>query len=274
MIFSSPIPTLIFGAGRDAELSLNPFLKNILLKKPSRTGTSIPGNDFQNFLNYLQDRSGKTINARPFNKQFPQGDPNTLGIFFSTNPTGGLYNPPDKATQRDVFVVPGVSYETLAHEVGHARDPDLRMLGAKEVHKKQSVFNTPTEYLQDIFQKHIQPQVKAETEAQQWGAKAVRQYAGLNPNLQIDAAAYEKQPWFKGYPESYADKGIQSVYAQAIPFAQVSYPTDALDQPTTRVFVKQQGTPLGLALDPTFQQKQKEVQDWTSNYVNSMLNQF
>ena len=259
---------------RDTTVSLNPFLENILSKERLATETKITPNDFGNYLKYLQNKTGKNLIVQPFNQQFPQVTPNTLGAFFPEHPTGGLFNPPNKSNERNVFLAPGASYETLAHEVGHARDPDLRMLNARQKTAQTGFFDTPTDYLQHLFINQIQPNVKAETEAQQYGAKTVREYAALNSNLGIDAQSYKTNPWFKGYPSSYADEAIQHIYSLSAPQYQVTNPTDALEQPATRIFVRQTGTPLGLGLDSAFQQKTKEVQDWTSKYVNSMLDQF
>ena len=199
----------------------------------------------------------------------------------------GKYTPKDSGNTVNSRIVNFTSdapnINVLLHESGHALDPNLET-GAYGPsfnladYKQQS---TPVGQLNYAWQHAGFPSVQAETEAQRFA----RGYAyQLSPAL---GHAMIADPWYKGYPKSYGDETVQNVYNENAPIS---------DKTISR-FAKQSGgqgadyrdgmpvgwdgkpfiskdarTVLNMALDPKFQQTQKNILQQTNDYVDRTLN--
>jgi hypothetical protein len=227
-------------------------------------------------LNFLQEQTGKKITIIP-----DKTSADDSGYFNPELKGGGLFNSPNETNQRSIFMGPGGSYHTLFHETGHARDPGLRQLMAKEKQfnpqKIMSLKSAP-ERLDYFAQSQIYPRVQAETEAQAYTAFQLPRFAAANPDLNINTSKTFNDPWFKEYPASYAQQGIDKFFAAetGAQFTPVNFPTDVAGPGVAmQIFQPNVSTnALKLALDEGFQNKQKEVLDTSLSTVEKRLNPY
>jgi len=226
-------------------------------------------------LNYLQEQTGKKITT-VVDKNSEGG-----GYFEPELKGGGLYNSPNEANQRSVFLGPEAGYHTLFHEMGHARDPGLRQAWAKEKQfNPQKIMSLPSaaERLDYFAQSQIHPRVQSETEAQAYSGFQLPRFAASNPDLNINTAQTFNDPWFKEYPASFAQKGIDKFFAAETgsQATAVNFPTD-LAGPGVAVQVSQPNVSMNalkLALDKGVQNKEKEILDATISTVENRLNPY
>jgi len=231
-------------------------------------------------LDFLRKQTEKQITVKPVpaNKLSPD-----LGGYFNpTEPGGGLYNSPQDSQKRTVFLAPNASYDILIHEMGHARDPDLRKLYAKERSfdpTKIISLKTPTERLKYFAEHFIDPRVKAEVEANAYSGFQLSRFARENPELSINDQAARDNPWFKEYPASYIERGLNKFYqAETDPgidpsvYRNIDYQTA---YPTHREFQGDGGLKaLKLGLDPDFQSMEQSIIDRNLQTVDERLNPY
>jgi len=195
----------------------------------------------------------------------------------------GQYNfqdPSNTANFRTVnFTTDAPNINVLLHESGHAVDPKQGSvaygLSFNPTDFKQQL--TPSDQLNYLWKNTGFPAVQAETEAQRFA----RGYAyQLSPAL---GHAMTADPWFEGYPKSYGDETIQSVFASQLPSPKRASPvspnifdasskidTYGVENTDTR-WGSDPRKALGMALDPRFQQTQRDILQQANDYVDSTL---
>lgn len=254
---------------------VNPLLYNVPKGYSPVSDTKLTPEGTEKAINFLEQQTDKKINLS-FD---PNVNPSMLGYFNSFTPGGGLYNSPEQSNQRTVFMGPKGGYQTLFHEVGHARDPGLRKIEAKE-----NQFNINTiQDLRDSDQRlrffaetKIHPRVEAETEAQAYMGFQLPRFAAANPQLGIATQPVFNDPWFKEYPASYAQKGIDEFYG-AETGANANFYKEVTDRTPVAIQV---GRPevglntLRLALDPNVQATQQAILDRTTQTVDERLSPY
>lgn len=230
----------------------------------------------QKALNFLEQQTGKQIKTKPVE---PGTDPTFAGYFSGEEPGGGLYNAPEDVGKRTIFMAPEAGYHTLFHETGHARDPQLRMENAKQkgfnVKTIQSL-PTPAQRLKYLSETLINPSVNAETEAQAYSAFQLPRFAAMNPELGIFTQPIFNDPWFKEYPASYAQKGIDDFYVGETGANSVRYKEIKDSSPVaTQIFRPNVALDtLRLALDPDVQAMQQQILNRTTQTVDQRLNPY
>jgi len=231
-------------------------------------------------LDFLRKQTEKQITVKPVPTE--KLSPGLGGYFSPTEPGGGLFNSPQDAQKRTVFLAPNSSYDTLFHEIGHARDPDLRMDAAKEKSfdlSKILSLKTPTERLKYFAEHRIDPRVKAEVEAQAYSGFQLPRFARANPELSINYQASRDNPHFKEYPAYYINRGFDEFYqAETNPgispsvYGNIDYQTA---YPTHRVFQSDGGLKaLQLGLDRDLQSMQQSIIDRNLQTVDERLNPY
>lgn len=226
-------------------------------------------------LQYLGTQTNKKFNV----KNVP--DPRFEGGYFDPlEPGGGLYNKPEEAGQRSLFLSPNASYHTLFHEAGHGRDPQLRQGVAKEKLNVEQLLNlqSPAERLGFFAESQIYPRVDSEIEAEAYAGFQVPRFEKLHPELNINSKATLNDPWFKEYAASYGQKGLDKFYAAESGLGPkfVNYPTDtSVPGVATQVFQPSAGLNyLHLGLDKELQKKQQEVLGTVTQRVDTRLNPY
>lgn len=239
----------------------------------ANAGKKVTPEGAQKALNFLQEQTDKQITVLP-DKESRGG-----GYFLPTEPGGGLYNSPKDASKRTVFIGPEAGYHVLFHEVGHARDPQLRKGMAKEkefnIDTIQSL-PTPAQRLEYFAETKINPRLHAETEAQAYSGFQLPRFAAANPELGIATQNVFNDPWFKEYPASYAQSGIDEFYdketgANAFLFKEVK------DRTPVAIQVGRPNTALNtlrLALDPDVQAMQQTILNKATQAVDERLNPY
>lgn len=203
----------------------------------------------------------------------------------SSNSEGGYYNPSFKdgghldLNKRTIYVsAMGNSPEVIAHEAGHALDPNIQQNEKYYAHARQT--RTPSE----LLNAHLKTtHFKAEVEAQRDAVES------LNRN-NIPTGGLRSDPWFKAYPASFIDKGIQeanryasdySIPNQLKPFSQEVYDQDSkvitplkLNEPSFQVFDfndrRAKGL-LNLGLNQKYQDTIQESLKRARRYVDQKL---
>ena len=242
-----------------------------LVRKPQQSPYGLSPGASQ-ALDFLKQQTGKDISLYPSQRQ----DESLAGYFEPKGATGSLFNPPGD-TSRSVYLNPNAGYQTLFHEVGHATDPDLRQTNAvlSQFNPQQlGQIPNPSGQLDYLYRTQIQPKVKAETEAQAYSGFQLPRFASSHPGLGINYQQSFDNPWFKEYPASYVEQGIQNFYRGA-PTQSVDTPVDESSGVATRVFQPDNARrALYLALDPNFQAKQQQILDETRKYVDTRLDPY
>lgn len=203
-----------------------------------------------------------------------------------SNPDGGYYQPYNKdgghfdPNKRTVYISPtgANSPEIIAHEAGHAIDPVIMQNANYNIHADQA--RTPSELLNS----HLKTtNFKAEVEGQ-------RAAVELLERTGIPTGGVRSDPYFKGYPASYIDNGIQEInkYAssypipnQLKPFAQEIYAQDGkiikslnLNEPSTQVFDfndRRTKGMLNLGLNQKYQDTVQETLKRARSYIDQKL---
>jgi len=226
-------------------------------------------------IEYLENQTDKKI------KISPDAMSGGGGFFNPTEKGGGLYNSPAEANQRTVFLGPTAGLHVLIHEVGHARDPKLRQSMAKEKQFSPEIINslpTPSQRLQYFADTRITPRTQAEVEAQAYSGFQLPRFAASNPDLNVKAQKIFGDPYFKEYPASYIQQGLDNFYSveTGIPFVQSAGVTEALPgQVATRVLTPNTGyNALKLALNEELQQTEKEIVNKNLAEIEARLNPY
>lgn len=204
-----------------------------------------------------------------------------------SNPDGGYYRPSDKdgghldPNKRTVYISPtGVanSPEIIAHEAGHAIDPIIQQNTNYYTHADQA--RTPSE----LLNAHLKTtNFKAEVEGQ-------RAAVELLERNDIPTGGVRSDPYFKGYPASYIDKGIQEINRfassypipnQLKPFAQDIDTQDSkiinslkLNEPSVQIFDfndRRAKGMLNLGLDQKYQDTIQETLKRARSYIDQKL---
>jgi hypothetical protein len=237
------------------------------IKKPEFVQSS----GSQRAIDFLQEQLGKKLLVTPTGKSFRSTG--TEG-YFNLFGRGGLNNP----TSREVFLDPSTGYSTLFHEVGHARDPQLRATVAQERKFNPAVIQnieSPAERLNYLYQTRGKPAVDSEIEAQAYAGFQVPRFAGANPDLNINYKETTNDPWFKEYPATYATKSINNFYKAELPGPRIA-PFDEMSPFASRVIQPVDTAMKGLqfGLDPSLRAREKQILDETRESVNARLNPY
>ena len=271
--FERPIQAFPFAAG-PSQTSGKPSFFDYGTAPTGPSFTQSEGS--QKALDFLRQQTGKNIQLKPILNSDGRG----LGYFTPKSTEGGLFNPPERSRDRTINLIPSAGYQTLFHEVGHARDPQLRAGFAKETSFNPAVISqleNPADRLDYLYSTKIQPRVNAETEAQAYSGFQLPRFAGANPELNIQYQKTFDDPWFKEYPASFAEKGIQQFYGGEAPGAsfRVTDPDESTKVATQVIKPVDVGQRvLGLALNPDVQRKQKQIIEATRSYVDERLNPY
>lgn len=242
---------------------------SIHLKGP---GSFIPNALGQKALDALKTDTGISITPQ-WNIPFAPG---VQGYYEAKDPG----NTADARTVNFTSDSPNIN--VLLHESGHAVNPKQGTAAYgpsfNPTDYKQQL--TPSDQLNYLWQHAGFPNVQTETEAQRFA----RGYAyQLSPAL---GHAMTADPWFEGYPKSYGDETIQSVFESQLPSpkrasftspvspnifdASSKIDTYGVENTDTR-WGSDPRKALGMALDPRFQQTQRDILQQTNDYVDSTL---
>lgn len=190
--------------------SLGRFGENSIFE-PSPTG--------QRLIDYYKQKYKKDIDVKPFaeapDPAIREGQiPWARGVFYGNNPLGGGSSDPQR---RAVYVNPTEQNSGLfvvAHELGHAFDPELasRYQSYKsagpargETLTKSYEGRNPTVFLK-TYMTGPEVKLKSETEAQRAAKESFKA-------LGIPTGEIESDPWFKGYPAAFIETGLDQAAA-------------------------------------------------------------
>jgi len=238
----------------------------------------------QKFKDYFKERTGGlNLNILPVDPAERLRDSSLKGYFLSRGP-GGATDP----VNRNLYINPDnqEDFFTVAHEAGHAKDSFLAK--NRDIKYFPTEVKSPVDFLNNYI--NIDPQTRrkiiTETEAQRAAIESMK-------DLDIPSGASQGDPWFKGYPASYINKGLlkarEMITAPVRPesllpdtFAnfreQGTFPTyyslyepnspvhrhiDLIDAKTKKV--------LNLALDQNYRNKEQQILDNTRKYINDRL---
>ena len=273
-------------------------------------GSFTPDSQFQptpeaaRILNYLEETSGKQINVKPFSsvpKELGFINEKAFGVYFGGNPEGGdSYDP--KA--RTVYLnpqAPGNNVAVLAHELGHAFDPNLprdyEAYGSSSPARIRSLNTTtalqnPVGFLNTYM---LGPEVKVrlETEAQRAATDTLQ-------NIGYPTKQFTDDPWYKGYPGSFVDTGLDqaaSLYSlplnvpRGVPTKMIDFQKGnklgSMGQGDSRIFAKRPALGpddpeidftdeltrrlLDLGLNKKYQQAEERIRSRNKEYIESRL---
>lgn len=223
-------------------------------------------------LKYLEEQTNKKIQLAP-------SDIEGTSFFQPTNKGGGLYNSPQESSQRTLFMSPTAGYSTLFHETGHARDPQLRSRMAKENQfnpNEIQALPSAAQRFQYLADKQINPRTQAEIEAQAYTGFQLPRFESANPALNIQSQKVFNDPWFKEYPASYIQKGIDKFYevetgVPAQRFAIAEYESPLVGRNFEPPIAQ---NALRLALDKELQESQKNVIRKNLSEIEERLNPY
>lgn len=179
-------------------------------------GQYLPSPEADRLLRYLEDRSGKKVDVKPFSEALnvpPDMRETAYGVYFHDNPVGGSADP----TSRTVYLnpaQPGNNIAILAHELGHAFDPQLPSdykayysSSPERVQSLQSNYarQNPVGFLNTYM---LGPEVKVrlETEAQRAATDAMQ-------NIGYPTKQFTDDAYYKGYPASFVETGLDQASA-------------------------------------------------------------
>ena len=200
---------------------------------------------------------------------------------------GGLYKPYDKdgghldPNKRTIYIAPtggGNFPDIIAHEAGHSIDPTIQQ-NAKYINNAYQA-RTPSE----LLNAHLKTtNFKAEVEGQ-------RAAVDLLNRSDIPTGGIRSDPYFKNYPASYIDKGIEEtnkysssypIPNQLKPFAQDVYAQDGkiitpfnLKDPSLQVFNfddRRTKGMLNLGLNQKYQDTIQETLKRARSYIDQKL---
>lgn len=226
-------------------------------------------------LNFLQSQIGKKINFYPLSSGDLQESPDMIGGFKPSS-----MNQPKFKKEVDIGLDPNrAGYETLFHEVGHARDPYLRQSSRKEASFNPAFIqslNSPSERLKYFSDTTITPRIEAETEAQAYSGFQLPRFTRENPDINIPYQKTFDDPWFKEYPASYASKGIDTFYGAELYGGNRPAAFDENSPAAVRLIspVDPVQKALSFALDPSLQKTEKNILERTRSFIDERLNPY
>jgi len=243
--------------------SAGAFAQPAPFKPPYPGSPLIPNTKTQQALDAIKSDTGLTIDPR---YNIPN-NPAEQGSYAGRQP----WDRPDSRTVN----LASPNLNVLLHESGHAVDPNLANLGYGTPFNFQDFKqnSTPSDQLKYIWQHGSPydeqgfPAVQAETEAQRFA----RGYAyQLSPAM---GHTMTSDPWFSNYPKSYGDSTIQDYWKNTFPTSdKVSFGISGdVPENTTNQKGGENYWQLKLALDPKFQQTQRDILQQTNDYVDSTL---
>lgn len=179
-------------------------------------GQYLPSPEADRLLRYLEGRSGKKINVKPFSEASnipPEMRESAYGVYFHDNPVGGSQDP----ASRTVYLnpaQPGNNLAILSHELGHAFDPQLptnyEAYYSSSPARIQSLLSNsarqnPVGFLNTYM---LGPEVKVrlETEAQRAATEAMQ-------NIGYPTKQFTDDSYYKGYPGSFVETGLDQAAA-------------------------------------------------------------
>jgi len=228
------------------------------------------GNKFKEVFKNL---SNKELEIKPNinNPSWPDG-----GYYAPYNKDGGHSDP----NKRTVYISPtgANSPEIIAHEAGHAMDPTIQQ-NAKYINNAYQA-RTPSELLNAHLKR---TNFKAEVEGQ-------RAAVDLLNRSDIPTGGIRSDPYFKMYPASYIDKGIEEtnrfassypIPNQLKPFAQDVYAQDGkiiyplkLNEPSVQIFDfndRRTKGMLNLGLNQKYQDTIQDALKRARSYIDQKL---
>lgn len=229
----------------------------------------------QRAINFLQSQIGKKINLYPLSSADLQQSPDMLGGFRPSS----MDQPRFKKEVDIELNTDKAGYETLFHEVGHARDPYLRQASRKESGFNPAFINSlnsPSERLKYFSDTNIKPRVESETEAQAYSAFQLPRFARENPDINIPYQKTFDDPWFKEYPASYASKGIDKFYKTELYGGDRPAPFDENSPAAVRFIspVDSGQKALSFGLDTSLQKTEKDILGRTRSFIDARLNPY
>ena len=236
----------------------------------------VPSPETERLIQYLEGREGKKINVKPFD-QAPGGDQlpsSAYGVFFGEAPQGGSADP----TSRTVYLNPeqeGTNLAVLAHELGHAFDPNLpkeyAAYGASEPERIKALQEgtaqrNPVGFLNTYM---LGPEVKVrlETEAQRAATENLK-------GIGYPTSQFTNDAWYKGYPGSFVTTGLDQAAAlyslpQNVP---QGVPTEMMDFNRGRMFRSMGGGDAGTVVRrPALGPNDPEI-DFSDEVARNLLN--
>lgn len=266
---------------KDTPLGLKPFPQNA--DKPVDKSGWYPVSpqlelqkspEAQRALDFLQTQIGKKINIFEINDTTATKR-GVLGGFDAAS----MSTPEFKTNVNVLLNSKNAGYETLFHEVGHARDPKL-----KENYAKRKSFNpkyidslrAPSDRLSYFVNTTAQPRVESETEAQAYSADQLPRFSKENPDINIPYQKTFDDPWFKEYPASYASQGIDRFYDQELYGGTRPAPFDENSPAAVRFMFPVDSAQRGLsfALDSNLQKTEKDILERTREFIDERLNPY
>lgn len=229
----------------------------------------------QRAIDFLQSQIGKKINLYPLPSSDLQRSPDMVGGFRPSS-----MDQPKFKKEVDIELHPDrAGYETLFHEIGHARDPYLGRGSRKEYSFNPafiSSISAPSERLKYFSETNIKPRVEAETEAQAYSGFQLPRFARENPDINIPYQKTFDDPWFKEYPASYASKGIDKFYEAELYGRNRPAAFDENSPAAVRfIFPVDPGQKsLSFALNPDLQKTEKDILERTRRFVDDRLNPY
>ncbi len=229
------------------------------------------GKDTEQAKRFLEEKLGKSIVVKNVNSSYPA---EVAGFYLPGAFSGGSSD----QVKRNIYLRPNSSYATLFHEVGHAADPSLLDLNARERSFNPAVirrYTQPEERLGYLFENQSKPRIKAEAEAQSFMMRNLPSFGRANPGIGINYSDTANHPWFKEYPASYGPAAIDNFYRAELGSRKQMVTGEDSDQGVaTRVFSPSDSAALDFALNKDLRAKEDEILNWTRNYVNTRLDRF
>jgi hypothetical protein len=278
---------------KNADMFLRSFTDDLIPKVYPGLKSDEDGRNFTELLPSFGafDENQKyvfTPEGNKFKEDFKKLSNKELEIKTHNDPAGGgLYRPYDKdgghldPNKRTIYIAPtgiGNSPEIIAHEAGHSIDPNIQQ-NAKYINNAYQA-RTPSE----LLNAHLKTtNFNAEVEAQRAAVDL------LNRN-EIPTGGIRSDSWFKNYPASYIDKGIQEtnrfassypIPNQLKPFAQDVYAQDSkiinplkLNEPSVQIFDfndRRAKGMLNLGLNQKYQDTIQETLKRARSYIDQKL---
>lgn len=224
-------------------------------------------------IDFLQGQIGKKINIYPVSEE-DQARGQLGGYQVPIHPWQKYKQKQDQS--KDITLSSDADYQTLFHEVGHARDPELEQSTVF-----QRGFNPayiqglerPADRLDYFFNRTARPVIKAETEAQAYSGFQLPRFARENPDIETGYQNSFNNPWFKEYPASYAQKAVDKFYSKELPIKREASFNE--NSPFAQQIVESDtNKALKFALDPELRQKQQDILDDTRRYVDERLDPY
>jgi len=155
------------------------------------------------FKEYFKNKTGRNLNILPVNPEVLKEKPELAGYFDFRTKVGGSIDP----VNRNIYMTSKEENNPfiIAHEAGHAADPQINVsFNPSKVYSETPV-NNPAAFLNSYIQgnPNAQKTFLSELEAQRAAVEDLKK-------LEIPTGAFQGDPWFKGYPVSFIEKGIEN----------------------------------------------------------------